>query len=155
MLKINTKDTIIAGLLAGWIGNIAKETLTWTFYFTKLVRYTFVHIAAGFYYSAENLDTPLSLLTGAITDWTIAGTFGVMLLLLLRFTGTDHAIFKGAMFGSLVYVITFGIGMALNITRASLVTPLPDFLLLMAHIIIGGVSGWALKRYFSEAIHIH
>ena len=27
------RDTVIAGLLAGWAGNIAKEIMVWTFYF--------------------------------------------------------------------------------------------------------------------------
>lgn len=70
----------------------------------------------------------------------------MLLLLLLRLTGEDYAIVKGIGFGSLVYVITFGIGMALDISRATLITPLPDFLLLLAHLAIGGVSGWALNR---------
>ncbi len=150
LLKV--RDTIVAGALAGWMGNVVKEALTWTFYLMGWTRYTFVHIAAGFYYSAENLNAPLSLVTGAITDWTIATTFGVMLLLILRYTGTDYAVFKGIAFGSLFYVLAFGIGMALDITRATLVTPLPDFLLLMAHLVIGGVAGWALEKYFKQAV---
>ena len=150
MFKV--RDSIVAGVLAGWMGNLVKEALTWSFYFMGWVRYTFVHIAAGFYYSKENLDAPLSLVTGAITDWTIAGTFGVILFYLLRYTGSDYAVFKGIALGSLVYVITFGIGMALDITRASLLTPLPDFLLLMSHHSIGLVSGWALGKYFSHII---
>ncbi|NLM46886.1 MAG: hypothetical protein GX200_08810 [Firmicutes bacterium] len=150
MLKI--RDTIIAGCLAGWIGNVVKEAMVWTFYFLGWIRYSFVHIAAGFYYSAENLAAPLSLVTGAITDWTIAAYFGTLLLLVLRFTGTDYAIIKGIAYGSLFYFIAFGIGMALNLSRATLVTPLPDFLLLLTHLVMGGVTGWALEKYFSQAI---
>ena len=148
------KDTIVAGVLAGWSGNVVKETFTWSFHYIGWVRYTFVHIAAGFYYSIENLNAPLSLVTGAITDWTIAGTFGTILLLLLRYTGIDYAIFKGIGLGALVYIITFGIGMAMDISRASLLTPLPDFLLLMSHLAIGGMSGWALQKYFSQAVNV-
>ncbi|HHX76730.1 MAG TPA: hypothetical protein GX697_00045, partial [Firmicutes bacterium] len=110
------------------------------------------HIAAGFYYSAENLNAPLSMVTGYITDWTIAAVFGIILLLILRKTGTDYAIFKGVGYGSLFYVVAFGIGMALDITRATLVTPLPDFLLLMVHLVIGGVTGWVLEKYFKQAV---
>ncbi|KJS23604.1 MAG: hypothetical protein VR72_00375 [Clostridiaceae bacterium BRH_c20a] len=152
MFKV--KDTIIAGILAGWMGNVVKEVLTWSFYLMGWVRYTFVHIAAGFYYSKENIDAPFSLVTGVITDWTIAGTFGVILLYLLRYTGSDYAIFKGIGLGSLVYVITFGIGMALDITRATLITPLPDFLLIMSHLTIGGVSGWALEKHFGNIVSL-
>ncbi|HOL17609.1 MAG TPA: hypothetical protein PLY40_04910 [Bacillota bacterium] len=116
------------------------------------IRYTFAHIAAGFYYSAENLDAPLSLVTGMITDWTIAAIFGVLLLLLLRFTGVDYNIFKGIGFGATFYIVAFGIGMALDISRATLVTPLPDFLLLLSHLVIGAVTGWALRKFFLPAI---
>jgi hypothetical protein len=147
-----TKDTIVAGVLAGWMGNIVKEIITWFFHFMGWVRYTFVHISAGFYYSTENIDSPLSLVTGVITDWTIAGTFGVVLLCLLRLTGSDYAVFKGIGLGALVFVITFGIGMAMDITRATLVTPLPDFLLLMSHIILGAITGWALGKYFTHSV---
>ncbi len=146
------KDTIIAGALAGWTGNLVKEILTWFFYAMGWVKYTFVHIAAGFYYSAENLDAPLSLVTGFLTDWIIATSFGVAALLMLRYTGTDYAIIKGTAFGGLVYVITFGAGMALDVTRATLVTPLPDFLLILSHFAIGAVTGWTLERYFSHAV---
>jgi hypothetical protein len=146
------RDTVIAGLLAGWAGNIAKEIMVWTFYFLGWTKYTLVHIAAGFYYSADNLTAPVSMITGAITDWTIAGVFGVILLLILRFTGTDYALVKGIMFGSFFYLIAFGIGMSLDISRATLLTPLPDFLLLLSHLAIGGVCGWVLRRYFKAAV---
>jgi len=147
-----TKDSIVAGVLAGWTGNVVKEAMTWSFHFMGWVRYTFVHISAGFYYSQENIDAPLSFLTGFITDWTIAGTFGVVLLYLLRFTGSDYALFKGIGLGALVYIITFGIGMAMDITRATLITPLPDFLLLLSHLGIGSVSGWVLGKYFKQVV---
>jgi len=150
MLK--TKDTVIAGVLAGWMGNVVKEALTWTFHIMGWVRYTFAHIWAGYYYSAENIDAPLSLAAGTITDWTVVGIFGVLLLFILRYTGTDFAIFKGIGFGSLVYITVFGIGMALGFTRATLITPLPHFLLLMAHLTVGGVTGWALEKYFKGVV---
>jgi len=92
--------------------------------------------------------------TGAITDWTISGTFGIILLYILRYTGSDYAIFKGIGLGSLVYVITFGVGMAMDITRATLITPLPDFLLLMSHLTIGAVSGWVIKKHFSHIVSL-
>ncbi|NLZ39163.1 MAG: hypothetical protein GX893_06105 [Firmicutes bacterium] len=153
MLK--TKDLFLAGFLAGWAGNIVKEIMTCFFYFMGWVKYTFVHIAAGIYYSLENIDAPFSLVTGAITDWAFAGAFGVLLALLLRYFGPAYAVFKGIALGALVYALAFGVGMALDITRVSLTTPLPDFLLLLSHLALGAVSGWVLEKYYQEAIKHH
>ncbi len=44
--------------------------------------------------------------------------------------------------------------MALNITRATLLTPLPDTLLLLTLLTIGGITGWSLRRYFMDNIAI-
>ncbi|NLZ94175.1 MAG: hypothetical protein GX922_09250 [Firmicutes bacterium] len=150
MLK--TKDLFLAGFIAGWAGNIAKELLSWSFYLLGWVKYTCTHIAAGVYYNLESIDAPLALLIGAFTDWTLAGTFGVVLALLLRYFGSDYAIFKGTALGALWYTLAFGAGMTLKITRVSLTSPLPDSLLLLSHLIIGAVSGWVLEKYYQEAI---
>ena len=44
------RDTVIAGLLAGWAGNIAKEIMVWTFYFLGWTKY--VSPMYRIYYSA-------------------------------------------------------------------------------------------------------
>ena len=70
------KDWIIFGVLAGFVGNIVKEALAWILYAFGWVRYTFVHIGAGYFVDAEFIDNPVSLLTGFIADWVVAGTIG-------------------------------------------------------------------------------
>lgn len=142
-----TKDTIIFGAIAGILGNIPKTILAWIFHYFGLLKYTFAHIAAGYFVPAKFLDNHISLLTGFIADYTTAALFGFIMYLMLRKFGTDYAEFKGIGFGAVLYLIFYGAFMALDITRASLITPLPNLILFFPHILYGAVTCWIIKHY--------
>lgn len=143
------KDTIIAGAVAGLIGNIPKTVIAWIFHFAGVLRYTFIHIAAGYFVPARFIDNPVSLTMGFIADYTTAAFFGFLMHLMLKKYGTDYAVLKGVGCGALLYLLFYGAFMALDITRASLLTPLPNLLLFFPHIIYGGTTCWLLKRYLN------
>lgn len=142
-----TKDTIILGTIAGLIGNIPKTIIDWTMHSLGLVRYTFAHIAAGYFVSIKYIDNPVSLATGFISDFIMAGFLGSLFLIILRISGKDYPVTKGILFSAILYVILYGLGMALNLTRVTLATPLPNLLLLLPHLVFGATMGFFLKRY--------
>ena len=140
-------DIIMFGALAGVLGNIPKTILAWIFSYFGWLKYNFFHISAGYFVDAQFLDNPLSLLTGIIVDNLDAAFFGAILYFMLRKTGGDYAEFKGFFFGALLYVVIFGTFMSLDLTRASILTPLPNFLMLFPHAIYGVVTAWIIKKY--------
>lgn len=140
-------DTIIFGAIAGLLGNVPKTIIAWILHYFGLLRYTFIHIAAGYFVDKKFIDNPVSLLTGFIADYTNAAFFGVIMYYLLQKTGVDYAELKGLGFGAFLYLIFYGAFMALNITRASLLTPLPNLLLFFPHIIYGLLTCWIIKKY--------
>lgn len=144
------RDSIITGALAGLLGNLGKEAVVWPLHWLGWVRYTFAHIAAGYFVEGKFINNPVSLATGFIADFTIAAFFGVLLLYLLRFTGKDYAILKGVGFGLVAYIIFYGLLMALDVTRASLLTPLPNLLLFIPHVIFGALTAYLLERFLSD-----
>ena len=145
-----TKDTIILGALAGLLANIPKTIIAWVFHSFGLLRYTFIHIAAGYFVPAEFIDNPISLLTGFIADYTAAAFFGVIMLLIIKKSGTDYAKLKGLGIGAFLYIIFYGAFMALDITRASLLTPLPNLLLFFPHLVYGAATCWIIKKYIQK-----
>jgi hypothetical protein len=72
----------------------------------------------------------------------------------MRFTGPDYGIIKGTVVGALFYVIIYGGLMSLNVTRVSLLTPLPNLILYFPHLAFGAVAGWVIERYARPGNHI-
>jgi len=141
------KDTIFFGAIAGILANIPKTVIAWILHFLGYLRYTFIHIAAGYFVPAEFIDNPVSLAAGFIADYTVAAAVGVALYLILQKTGTDYSEFKGLLLGSLLYLVFYGALMALDVTRASLLTPLPNLILFFPHAVFGMLAGWIIRKY--------
>jgi len=142
-----TGDTIIFGAIAGMLGNIPKTIIAWIFHYFGWLRYTFIHIAAGYFVDAKFLDNPVSLATGVLADFISAGLFGAGMYYVLKKTGFTFAVSKGFAFGSFLYLLFYGALMALDITRASLLTPLPNLLLFFPHMLYGATTCWILQKY--------
>lgn len=140
------RDTIVFGAIAGLIGNIAKELITWMLYSLGFIQYTFVHIGADLLVSKQ-MSNPFTLATGILADWVTAGLIGIILLLIIRFTGNDYPIAKGVFVSMLVYVLFYGALMSLNLSNVANAGPRTHFLLFFPHIAFGLVAGWVIKRY--------
>lgn len=147
-----TKDTVMFGTLIGFAGNVPKLILAWIFHFMGYLRYTFEQIAAGMFVPSDMLDDPVSIAIGVIADWTMAGILGILILTLIRKTGNDYPVFKAIMFTLAEYIFLYGALMAFNVTRASLATPLPNFLLFFPHLLYGITVGYAIQRYDKERV---
>jgi len=93
------------------------------------------------------LDSPIALATGFIADYTLAAVLGIILYLIIQKTGADYAVLKGTVLGAFMYLLFYGALMALDVTRASLLTPLPNLLLFFPHIVFGASAGWIIERY--------
>lgn len=141
------RDLVATGVLWGLVGNLFKEAAVWPLHWLGWVRYTFVHIAAGYFVDQKMIDNPVALATGFLTDFTLAAVLGVLLYYLLRRTGGDYAILKGAVYGLITYALFYGLLMALDVTRASLLTPLPNLLLAFPHALYGVCTAYFLRRY--------
>jgi len=148
---VNTKnfleDNVMLGILAGFVGNIPKEIITWLFHFLGYLRYTFVHIAAGTFVPKEFIDNPVSLATGVIADWVMVGIIGTITVYFIKYTDYKFPIIKSILLSSSFYIILYGALMALDVTRASLLTPLPNLLLFIPHLAMGTGIGWFIKKY--------
>lgn len=141
------KDTIILGSISGIIANLLKTIIAWVFNILGLTKFTFIHINAGYFVDERFVKTPIGLATGVIGDFTMAAFLGVLIVLTLKLTGTDYAIIKGAGFGSVSYIFLFGIGMALDVTRVSIMTPLPNLILFFPQIVFGALTSWIAVKY--------
>ena len=137
-------DTLIFGALTGFVGNILKEVFLWTLYLMGISQYTTVLLIADVFSRKQVVLNFYTFITGFATDWTIAALLGILLLLIIKFTGKDYTIIKGIMFSSLVYVFLY---VGVIFFRTSNSGSFTHFIFLIAHLLFGIGSGWYIKRY--------
>lgn len=144
-----TKDSLVFGGLAGVIGNIFKEAITWGLYFGRVLNYTFVHFCAGVVINpASQIKDPISIIIGIIIDYTVAASFSVAMYLIMRKTGTDHWLLKSLFFGMMVFIICYGIlRPAISIKIES--PPLVALMYLIPNLAYGVGTCWFLNKYGS------
>src|SRR5690554_6186593 len=142
-----TRDSIILGSISGFIGNIFKGLLAWIFYFSGYLQYTCAHIAAGAFVSRQYLNNPLSLVIGFIADYILAGTLGILNLIIIRYSGNDFPLYKSIYFSLVIYLVIYGGLMALELTSALILTPLPNLLLIFPHLLFGTTMGLVISWY--------
>lgn len=113
-------------------------------------RYNFGQIAAGYFVKEEVVSNSIAVVTGYIADYILAMLLGVVIVYVFRIMGRDYAVFKGLLFGGISYIFLYGVAMALNFTRVSLLTPLPNLVLLVPHVVFGATAAWAVKYLMSK-----
>lgn len=75
---------------------------------------------------------------------------GVVIVYLFRIMGNDYPVFKGLLFGGVSYIFLYGVAMALNFTRVSLLTPLPNLVLLVPHVVFGATTAWVVNYLMAK-----
>lgn len=140
-------DPLVFGSLAGLVGNIAKELITWSLYGLGLVKYTFAHLCAGLVVSSNLVKSPLALILGFLFDYTIAAGFGMLAYYLLKIIGTRLILIKGIVIGVGVFLICFCILRAEFTSIKGFVEPLDGLIYLISNLTFGLTTTIFIKKY--------
>ncbi len=140
------QDGAVIGAAAGILGAVAKGIIFWFFYLTGIIDYTIEHIFISFILPLKYLHDPLALLVSFIADYTMAVLLGLLLLKIIRSSGTDYVILKGTIFGLGVYVMLFSSFTSLEITKISIDTPIHHLLGIITHVAFGIIASLYIRR---------
>ncbi len=141
------KDELIFGGLAGAVGNIIKEILTWSFYWVGMFKYTFIHFCAGIVLNSNSVKTPAGVAIGMVIDNFLAALFGVAIFYVLKRYGTSFLVLKALAFGLGIFLICYSM---LRPTFSSIkenAEPLVSLLYLGPNLVYGITTGWFIKKY--------
>lgn len=141
------KDTLVFGSLAGIIGNIFKEVLTWVFYGLGMLKFTFVHLCSGMVVNPEYVKSPLGLTLGFLIDYTLAATFGIVIYALLKRTGACFIVLKGLFFGIVIFLICYSMIRPIFSSIKGNTDPLTVLLYLLPNFIYGITTSLFIKKY--------
>jgi len=104
------KDTITLGVASGIIGNIAKDISNFLLWRSKKTELLYAHLTASTLVGPGKTNEPFNLLLGQIQDMTYGAALGIPLVYLLKLTGKDNYLLKGAGTGLLLWSVLYNFG---------------------------------------------
>lgn len=109
------RDPITLGLVSGLIGNIAKDVSNYLIWRAGGTELTYAHFAASAMTAPEKTREAGNVLAGQMADMTMGAALGIPLVYLLKKTGKDYHLVKGAGMGLLLWGTLYSISPNLGI----------------------------------------
>ena len=97
------------GLIAGTLGNVAKDGINYLAYKGGWSEVLYGHLAASLFAEPEKVRQPKDFVVGQLVDMTWGALSGVPVVYLLSWTGRDHYLLKGAAMGVLWWQVVYGL----------------------------------------------
>ncbi|MEW6041670.1 MAG: hypothetical protein AB1633_09125 [Elusimicrobiota bacterium] len=98
------------GFVSGLIGSIAKNLSNFLIYRAGGTEMLYGHLAASLYSKPLETKKAKNFWLGQVLDVAIGTTFGVPVVYLMKKTGNDHHLLKGASVGLLLWGTLYSIG---------------------------------------------
>jgi uncharacterized membrane protein YagU involved in acid resistance len=141
-------DLIFGGSIAGLIGGTVGIIFSHSMFIAGVTPTSSLHLAAALVlHDVMNLGTA-DIIISLLTHLATAAAFGVALALILRYTGKDHYLFKGAGFGVVICLIMHAYLIPILRRDLPITTVASEsFVMITTHAIIGIIAAIILVRY--------
>lgn len=140
------KDRFVAGIVAGLLSNLVKQTIEWTAAALDISQETGSEKAAGFFLPQRQIKTRMGRAIGIAADHCIAAELGVIAVYLMTFTGKDHAIIKGTAIGNASWNAAYGVLARLGASSSTWRDPKTTIVSWAAHTAFGITNGYLIPR---------
>lgn len=111
------KDPVILGIVAGLAGNLLKNIGNTVNIKLGITQTSYPRISGGIFMKQKQVENIYGKTAGWIADTVIAGGLGIGLVYLLKLTGKDRALIKGALYGQTAWTALFGVAGKLGATN--------------------------------------
>lgn len=112
------KDSIPIGFIGGLIGTIAMNLSNLMFKKTGLSEKTYAQYAGSVMLSPFRLLLRKNYLFGQLLHLITGSILGIPLFAILKKTGKDNHLFKGAVFGTFTWEMLYTLGQRLGVVRS-------------------------------------
>ena len=109
------RDTVVLGVLSGLAGNLAKNFSNYFLWRTGRTEMLYGHLAASMFTAPEDVHETGNLAVGYLFDLVMGAGLGIPMVYLLKKTGKDYHLLKGAGMGLLAWGLIYGMSPNLKI----------------------------------------
>jgi hypothetical protein len=145
------KDRVALGAFAGILGSlpqIAVNLISHTFHYTKIYSFT---LAGGIFLNSNLTGTAGGMILGTLLWLFTAAFLGLLMVLLLEWTGKDYWWFKGP-FVTVIVMHIFIYGFFFNMASCTVI-PIDvstNLSFLIENLVFGVTAGYFVKRCAPE-----
>ncbi len=142
------QDSIAAATIVGIIGAVLMDLLVYALVVLGIPIITPWNIAADVFLKWDKVNSNIGLLLGVIGTIALCVGTAILIVLLIKLTGTDFAILKGIITANTVGFGSMGLFMPLlNIAPQIQSQPLTNLLAVVILTILGATMSYILKKY--------
>lgn len=111
------KDPILLGFVSGLAGNLLKNIGNIVNVKLGITQSTYPRIAGGIFMKQNQVESVLGKTVGWIADSGISGGMGIGLVYILKRTGKDHALIKGAIYGEVGWTLLYSLANKIGVSK--------------------------------------
>ncbi|AFM41365.1 hypothetical protein Desaci_2413 [Desulfosporosinus acidiphilus SJ4] len=107
LFEIETKDSIVTGLLGGFIGTLCMDISNALIFKVGGTEKLYGHLAGQFFVSPFRTNQRKNFLLGELLHFSVGAIFGLPTIFMLKKTGKDHYLSKGLITSMLTWGILY------------------------------------------------
>ncbi len=144
---LRMKDSVTVSIFSGLLGTLAMDTSNWLLWKKGKTEALYGHIAGSVFVNPFRLNQRKNFWLGQILHLITGAVLAYPLTLLLKKTGKDNILLKGAFFGAVTWEFIYGIGQRFRIFATSPSFTKTHYAELFNNIIYGLTTAQALVSF--------
>ena len=144
---ITMKDSITVSIVSGLLGTLAMDTSNLLFWRKGKTETLYGHIAGSIFVNSFRLNQRKNFWLGQIMHLITGAVLAYPLTLLLKKTGKDNLLVKGAFFGAVTWEFIYGIGQRFKVFSIKPRLTKTHYAELFSNILYGVTTAQALVAF--------
>ena len=133
------------------MGTLGDEVIHWAAMLFNFVESTTGHYLSQLIFPHHEVTLP-KLLMGEFTHILAGGTLGVALYLILKISGYEYSLIKGAGFGAVMWIVHVAIIPNMVAPRPFIYRSFNEVIIdLVSHLVWGGIAAWFINIKLNTA----
>lgn len=149
---LKMKDSIAVSIFSGLLGTLAMDVSNFIFWKKGKTEALYGHIAGSVYVNPFRTNQRKNFWLGQITHLITGATLAYPLTFLLKKTGKDNFLLKGAFFGAVTWEFIYGMGQRFKVFSTKPRFTKSHYAELFNNIIYGVITAQALVSFSDPSI---
>lgn len=139
------KDALLLSFIGGVLGTFGDEVVHWMAVWFNFAESTTGHYLSQLIFPFQEVTLP-KLLMGEFTHILAGGTLGIAVFIILKISGYEYSLAKGAGFGAVMWIVHVAIIPNMIAPRPYIYRTFNEAIIdLVSHVVWGFIAAWFIN----------